>query len=67
MARKVITRINGGPQTEAAVYSKFDEQWTPNWDEAAAGEQGMRRARERIKMGNKVTPKLGGKLFKRGK
>lgn len=64
MARKVITRINGGTKTEAAVFSKFDEQFTPDWDKFASGEQAMRRARKRIDQGQKVTPKLGGKLFK---
>lgn len=63
MARKVITRINGGPKTEAAVFSKFDEQFTPDWDKYAAGEQAMRRVETRRKMGNKKTPLGAGKLI----
>jgi hypothetical protein len=60
----VITRINGGPKTEAAVFSKFDEQFTPDWDKYAAGEQAMRRDTNRAKLGDKVTPLGPGKLMK---
>jgi len=60
------TRINGGPKTEAAVYSKFDEQWTPDWDKAVSGQQGMERAKRRIQAGNKRTPLGPGKLMKKG-
>lgn len=66
MARKVITRINGGTKTVAAVFSQPSEQWTPDWDKAMSNEQGMRRARKRAEMGQKKTPIGAGKLIKRG-
>lgn len=66
MARKAITRINGGTKTEAAVFSKFDEQFTPDWDKGDSGEQGMRHTRPRERMRQKKTPLGAGKLIKRG-
>jgi len=66
MVRKVITRINGGTKTEAAVFSEPDQQWTPDWDKYAASQQGMERAKKRREMGNKKTPLGPGKLMKRG-
>ncbi len=66
MARKVVTRINGGTKTVAAVFSKPSEQWTPDWDKFAGGEQGMRRSRTRIEAGQKKTPKGPGNLIKKG-
>ena len=63
MARKVITRINGGTKTTAAVFSQPSEQWTPDWDKKAAGDQAMARAATRAKMGQKQTPPGPGKLI----
>lgn len=63
MAAKV-KRINGGTKTTAAVFSKPDEQWTPDWDKFAAGQQAMARNEQRAKMGQKETPLGPGKLMK---
>jgi hypothetical protein len=65
MARQVITRINGGTKTKAAVFSQPSEQWTPDWDKQAASGQGMARSAKRVRMGTKQTPLGPGKLMKR--
>jgi hypothetical protein len=64
MARQVTKRINGGTKTVAAVFSEPDEQWTPDWDKFAAGQQAMARNEKRAKMGDKLTPLGPGKLMK---
>lgn len=66
MARQVITRINGGPKTKAAVFSQPSEQWTPGWDKEAAGGQAMSRVKTRHRMGQKMTPLGAGKLKPKG-
>lgn len=63
--RGKVTRINGGPKTEAAVFSQPSEQWTPDWDKRPAGEQAMARNAKRARMGNKETPLGPGKLYNR--
>lgn len=66
MARKShMHKISGGTKTKAAVFSEFDQQWTPGWDKEMSNGQGMIRSRKRKNMGQKETPIGPGKLTKK--
>jgi hypothetical protein len=62
--RGKVTRVNGGTETTHACYAAPDDRWTPDWDKGTSGEQPMERAKERRKMGQKLTPKGAGTLVK---
>lgn len=59
---KSATRIGNGKRTVACNYSGLSDYFVPGWDKKAGAEQAMDRVAERLAMGNKKTPLLGGAL-----
>ena len=64
-------QIDPPKRTEKAVFSgpAFGgrECFTPGWDKRVSAQQGMERADERRRMGQKMTPRYAGKLIPKGK
>lgn len=70
MGKRAI-QIDPPKRTTEAVFSgpAFGgrECFTPGWDKAASGGQGMQRAAVRQRMGQKKTPLYAGTLIRKGK
>jgi len=60
MARGRAKLIGTGVQTVAVQYSNFEDSFVPDWDRGTAMGQAADHMEPRVKMGNKLTPKLGG-------
>lgn len=68
---KKATQIDPPKHTTKAVFSgpAFGgrECFTPGWDKEVSGAQGMVRADERRRMGQKKTPLYAGNLIPKGR
>jgi hypothetical protein len=59
MAIRVITRLT---DTVRVQYSRLAEAFVPRWDAQCCSEQAMSRVKVRAQMGQKRTPRRGGRL-----
>lgn len=66
MAKGPIKRVNHFTQTIATVFSRARDLFTPDWDAKVGAEQAMSRVADRVKQGQKMTPKGAGTLKPKG-